>query len=173
MKVIWITGLSGSGKSTLAKEIAARLKTKGEPVIYLDGDELREIFFSDNQKNNSHDYKSRLNISKQYSMLCRMLALQNFTVVIATISLFHEVHEWNRKNLPGYFEIYLKTPLDELKKRDPKGIYRKYEAGEIKNVAGLDLFIEEPKKPDWLVEFDPKKSVAFLAEIFFELQKRR
>jgi len=80
-------------------------------------------------------------------------------VVIATISLFQEVHQWNRQNLPGYFEIYLKVPVEELRQRDPKGIYKKYDAGEIQNVAGLDLKVDEPLKADLISAFSKKEKV--------------
>jgi len=90
-------------------------------------------------------------------------------VVIATISLFREVHEWNRANLPGYFEVYLKVPVEELRRRDPKGIYHRFDAGELTHVAGLDLPIDEPEAADWTVEFVPERPVGVLAEIFLNL----
>jgi cytidine diphosphoramidate kinase len=55
--------------------------------------------------------------------------------------------------LQGYFEAYLRVPLEELRRRDPKGIYRRFDAGEINNVAGLDLHIDEPEAPDWMEVF--------------------
>ena len=88
-------------------------------------------------------------------------------MVIATISLFREVHAWNRAHLPGYFEVYLKVPLDELRRRDPKGIYRRFDACELTHVAGLDLPIDEPDTADWVVEFVPGRSVTTLREEFF------
>ena len=93
-----------------------------------------------------------------------MLANQGLTVVIATMSLFKEVHAWNRHNLPGYFEVYLKVPLDELRRRDSKGIYRRFDSGELSQVAGLDLLVDEPESADWVVEFDPLRSVETVAE---------
>jgi cytidine diphosphoramidate kinase len=156
--VIWITGLSGSGKTTLAKEIIALLKNDGVNSILLDGDEMREVFFNSQKSGNKHDPSTRLNLALQYSSLARLLSKQGFVVVVATISLFHVVHEWNRTNIPNYFEVYLETPMSELKRRDSKGIYSKYEAGEIKNVAGLDLQIEKPIRPDLTISFESKKN---------------
>ena len=83
--------------------------------------------------------------------------------VVATTSLSTEVHAWNRANLQGYFEAYLRVPIEELRRRDPKGIYRRFDAGEIKNVAGLDLHIDEPEAPDWIGEFLPGRTVDELA----------
>ena len=90
-KVIWITGLSGSGKSTIGKEVVINLRQKGENVIYLDGDELREIFLKYKFNSNFHVREERLKLAKQYSNLCKILEKQNFIVVIATISMFKEI----------------------------------------------------------------------------------
>ena len=163
-KVLWITGLSGAGKSTLASLIASQIKECGEPVILLDGDELRDVFGMVDANASNHGREGRLALAMQYSHLCKLLASQGFTVIIATISLFREVHDWNRANLPGYFEVYLKVPMEELRQRDPKGIYRRFDAGELKNVAGLDLPIDEPEKADWVAEFKMGQTVTSLAE---------
>ena len=100
-----------------------------------------------------------MSLAMQYARLCDLSARQGFTVVIATISLFKEVHAWNRENLQGYYEVYLRVPLEELRRRDPKGIYRRFDAGEITDVAGLDLPIDEPSSPDCVLEFTPSQSV--------------
>jgi adenylylsulfate kinase-like enzyme len=163
-RVIWITGLSGAGKSTLAHELVPRLRTLGGSPILLDGDELREVFGAVAANIQNHGREGRLALAMQYAHLCRVIAAQGLTVVIATISLFREVHAWNRANLAGYFEVYLKVPLEELRRRDPKGIYRRFDAGELTHVAGLDLSIDEPEAADWIVEFDPACSEAELAE---------
>ena len=162
-QVIWITGLSGAGKSTLAHNVVARLRATGEAVVMLDGDELREVFGAVAANAQNHGREGRLALAMQYAHLCRVIAAQGLTVVIATISLFREVHAWNRANLPGYFEVYLKVPVEELRRRDPKGIYRRFDAGELNNVAGLDLPIDEPEAADWIVEFDPERTVTALA----------
>jgi adenylylsulfate kinase-like enzyme/glycosyltransferase involved in cell wall biosynthesis len=163
-RVLWITGLSGAGKSTLAHEVVARLRAAGEAVVMLDGDELREVFGAVVANAQNHGREGRLALAMQYAYLCRVIAAQGLTVVIATISLFREVHSWNRANLPGYFEVYLKVPVEELRRRDPKGIYRRFDAGELTHVAGLDLSIDEPEAADWIVKFVPELSVTVLAE---------
>jgi len=172
-QVIWITGLSGAGKSTLARDLVARLRTESRAVVMLDGDELREVFGAVTANSQNHGREGRLALAMQYAHLCRMIAAQGQTVVIATISLFHEVHEWNRRHLPGYFEVYLKVPVEELRRRDPKGIYRRFDAGELHNVAGLDLSVDEPQAADWLVEFDPQRRGQSLAEDLFNKIYRR
>ena len=152
-KVIWITGLSGSGKTTISAEISDKLIKKNLNVISLDGDKLREIFATDLIDEHNFNKSSRIELARKYSKLCKIIADQGYIVVIATISMFNEIYKWNRKNMKNYFEIYLKVPIKELKNRDPKKIYSRYFNNEIKNVAGLDLEIDEPYKPDLLIEF--------------------
>lgn len=146
--VIWVTGLSGAGKSTLATLIYDSVRTE-KPTVLLDGDELREIFGVTGMK---HDRASRLGLAMQYAKLSKMLSSQGMVVIIATISMFKEVHDWNRSNMGDYFEVYLKVDFDELRRRDPKEIYKKFDSGELKNVAGLDFLVDEPNEPDLLIE---------------------
>lgn len=161
-RVIWITGLSGAGKSTLAQALALKLRAKGAPIVVLDGDELRAVMGAVSAEN--HGRAERLALARRYSVLCKLLAGQGLTVVIATISMFAEIHAANRAELPGYFEIFLKVPLSELKRRDSKGIYRRYESGELRNVAGLDLAVDEPAAAHFVAAFRPDLSAADLAD---------
>lgn len=167
-RVVWITGLSGSGKSTLATEVVGQLRALRNDVIRLDGDELREVFAAESIKLQRHDRDGRLMLAMQYASLCRLLSMQGFTVVIATISMFREVYAWNRANVPGYFEVYLKVPIEELRRRDPKGIYRRFDAGDLLNVAGLDLPVDEPEQADFEVKFEASQSVTELSHALIQ-----
>jgi adenylylsulfate kinase-like enzyme len=162
-RVIWITGLSGAGKTTLATLVTEGLRARGVAVLMLDGDALRGVFGAASVNPHNHGREGRLALAMQYARLCQLIALQETTVVIATISLFREIHMWNRANLPEYFEVYLKVPLYELQRRDPKGIYRRYLAGETKDVAGFDLPIDEPEAADLVLDFQPQRDAAMLA----------
>ena len=165
-RVIWVTGLSGSGKSTLANQVVTRLRAIGETIIMLDGDEMRAVLGATQANSENHGREGRLALAMQYAKLCKLIADQGVTVVCSTISMFEEVHSWNRKNQPSYFEVYLKVPLSELRKRDPKGIYKRFDSGELKNVAGLDLPVDEPKQPDILFEFDPNLKLKQMVDDF-------
>ena len=105
----------------------------------LDGDELRDVFGATATNPQNYGRESRLALAMQYAHLCRVLAKQGHTVVIATISLFREVHSWNRVNLPDYFEAYLKVPVEELRRRDPKGIYRRFDPHRAVQLLADDL----------------------------------
>jgi len=147
--VYWITGLSGAGKSTLCRKLVQHLREQKRTVVMLDGDELREAMGA----TNSHTQPERRHLAMRYAHLCRMIATQGVNVAIATISLFREIHDWNRANIPGYVEIYLHVPLDELKRRDPKQIYARAARSELKDVAGFDFAVDEPQSPDVRIEW--------------------
>jgi adenylylsulfate kinase-like enzyme len=144
----WITGLSGTGKTTLSTFLVENLRSSGRQVIHLDGDELRTVFASF-----AYTKKERLELGFKYSRLCKLLTDQGFDVVIGVIGLFKELHSWNRHNIANYIEIFIDTPLAELKKRDSKGLY----SGAKLNVAGLDLKVDLPTSPDINISWEPGK----------------
>jgi adenylylsulfate kinase len=143
--VIWITGLSGSGKTTLASILSPLLKTRGEKVVLLDGDDLRAVLEAERS---GYDREGRKKLAFIYARFCGLLASQDFTVICSTISLFHDLHRWNRENLPGYFEVFLDVPESKRRKRDSKGLYASVDIGGVENVAGIDVEAEFPLYPD-------------------------
>ncbi len=146
--LFWITGLSGSGKTTFAKKLIQKLNATSRKAVLLDGDTMREIF------NNTSDYKreTRLKTAYQYSKLANFLLKNDIDVVCSTISLFHEVQAWNRKNISGYIEIFVKVEMKELIKRDSKKIYSQAINGNLKDVIGVDIAAEFPKNPDLILD---------------------
>lgn len=139
----WITGLSASGKTTISKKLYADLKKKSKNVLLLDGDQLRSIF-----RHDKYDPINRLNYGYIYSNLCKFIMKQDTNLIIAIGGLFHELQSWNKKNIPGYIEIFLDVPLDELQRRDPKGLYRNFNSGKMNNFYGGDIKPEFPINPD-------------------------
>jgi len=171
--VVWITGLSGAGKTTLAKQLATVIRNQGEPCIVVDGDEVRELFGEADDGDRNHGRSTRLKYAYGYGKLARLIAGQGVTVVVSTISLVKEVHVWNRANLPRYIEVYLKVPLEELRRRDPKGIYRRFDAGELVNVWGLDLPIDEPEAAEIVVAFDQHVTTEATVDLIVELMRKK
>jgi adenylylsulfate kinase-like enzyme/phosphohistidine swiveling domain-containing protein len=147
-RVFWITGLSGAGKTTLGRELCNRLRAAGRPATFLDGDALRSAIADDL----GHSAGDRRRSAMRNGRLCQLLAGQGSDVVCATISLFHEVQRWNRENIPGYREIYLRVPMDELLRRDTKGIYAGLQRGDTRDVVGLDVPAEAPEAPDLILD---------------------
>jgi len=150
----WITGLSASGKTTLGRLLVDHFRINGRVVIYLDGDELRQVL-----SDNAYTREERIALGMRYSRLCALLINQGIDVVITVIGLFKELHTWNRKNIQNYVEIFVDTPLDELIRRDPKNIYKKFLSGSIKNVSGLDLEVDFPLSPHVHLKWSDKKTV--------------
>lgn len=149
-QVIWITGLSGTGKTTLSRAVAATMRASGQQAILLDGDELRAVITG----TVGHSEAERRELAFRYASICQFLSLQGVDVVCATMSLFHACQKWNRENIPGYIEVYLKVNLQKLVARDPKGLYGRALRGEVSNVAGVDLPYEEPLAPDLVIDND-------------------
>jgi len=142
--LIWITGLAGSGKTTIGNEVFKKMKEKYINTVFLDGDSFREILGNDL----GHNQTDRLNNALRISRMCKFLINQNINVICATISLFKEIHQFNRTNFRNYFEVFIEVDKDELLKRDQKGIYSKALKGEIENVVGVDLPFDKPDNAD-------------------------
>ena len=168
-RVFWITGLSGAGKTTLGRELCSRLRAAGRPVTFLDGDALRSVIAEDL----GHSADDRRRSAMRNARLCRLLAEQGADVVCATISLFHEVQHWNRENIPGYHEIYLRVPIDELRRRDSKGIYAGAQRGDVRNVVGLDVPAEAPEAPDLVLDYYGALDVATAVDRILAVCARR
>ena len=116
----WVTGLSGSGKTTISKLFYRAMKKNNPNTIFLDGDIMRGIMGLESK---NFDKNSRFKLAMVYSKFCKLLTDQGMDVVFATISMFHEVRAWNKKNIKEYIEIYLKVPFTIIKKRDKNKLY--------------------------------------------------
>jgi adenylylsulfate kinase-like enzyme len=149
-RVFWITGLSAAGKTSIGRALSSHLRDSGGRVIFLDGDSLRAAVSNDL----GYSAENRRAAAMRNGMLCRMLAEQGFDVVCSTISLFHNVQQWNRENIPRYIEILVRVPLEELRRRDTKGIYRAANDRPSANIVGLDIPAELPKAPDLILDND-------------------
>jgi adenylyl-sulfate kinase len=145
--VIWIIGLSGAGKTTLASAVVERVRSAGRKVVMLDGDAVRGMFGNDL----GHTLEDRKKNADRICQLGKFLEMQGIDVVCAILSLFQESRNWNRTHLQDYFEVFIDTPMEQMAARDVKGLYARYEAGQIKGVAGLDLPFIPPEKPDLVI----------------------
>jgi adenylylsulfate kinase-like enzyme len=142
-RVIWLTGLSGAGKTTIAREMSRKLRDGGVPSLLLDGDEVRAACGGDY----GHDPDGRLRNAYRMARLAKLAADQGLVVTVSTMSLFHEVHAWNRENLPGYFEVLLDVDVEVCRRRDPKNLYRDVARKVQRHVGGVDVRVEYPLDP--------------------------
>lgn len=101
-----------------------------------------------------------------------MLQEQGMNVVCCTISMFDSVRDWNRENIKGYQEIYVKVSMETLRARDQKGLYSGITNEKQKEVAGIHVDIEEPKSPDLILENDGDVPPQEQAEKILRLKKR-
>lgn len=147
-KLIWITGLSGSGKTTIGKAVYTQLKNKYINTIFLDGDTFREILGNDL----THTPKDRLENAKRIHRMCKFLVSQDINVVCATMSLYKEIHDLNRKEITNYFEIFVECNMDELIRRDQKGLYSKALKGERDDIVGVNLPYDMPKNCEIVIK---------------------
>lgn len=145
--VVWIIGLSGAGKSTLAGEIVKKTRIEANNTVLVDGDVIREIFGNDL----GYSIEDRLRNAERICQLCKFLDDQGINVVCAILSIFPETREWNRENINNYYEVFIDTPMTTLASRDSKGIYGKYNRGEISEVAGMDIEFPKPVNADLVI----------------------
>jgi adenylylsulfate kinase-like enzyme len=161
--VIWITGLPGAGKTTVADEVAALLRERTPAVVQVDGDVVREVMGNDL----GYTPEARLANAWRISRLCKMLSAQGLQVVCATVSLFSDIHEWNRKNLARYVEVYLRVSDATLAARNKKGLMRG-----ANNVVGVNQSYDVPQSPDLVVDNEGSDPARALAERILAMAPR-
>ncbi len=158
--VYWLTGLAGAGKTTIGRLLATKLREQQKNVVFLDGDIIREVLGA----TTGHGRDDRLALAQKYAAMSQMLSRQGMNVVCATISMFHQVRDWNRLHIHNYCEIYLRVPMPVLVARDQKGLYGQALAGAIDNVIGVNAPFEEPETPDIIIDNDGTRSPEAIIE---------
>ena len=145
-QVVWFTGLSGSGKSSIANLIEKRLTAEGRHAYILDGDNVRHGL----NKDLGFTEAARVENVRRVAEVARLMADAGLVVLVSFISPFAKERQLAREiagDIP-FTEIYVDTPLEVCEARDPKGLYARARAGEIKNFTGIDSPFEAPKTPD-------------------------
>lgn len=157
--IAWLIGLSGSGKTTLAEATLAELRRTHVNVVHVDGDVIREVFGNDL----GHSLSDRRRNAERIMRLCLWLEAEGQIVVCSILSLFPQHRTVMRDRAQAYLEVYIEAPLDQLRARDGKGLYARFDAGEIREVAGLDLDFPAPTAPDMHI-FNNGPVAALLAQ---------
>jgi adenylylsulfate kinase len=158
--VLWFTGLSGSGKSTLALAIEEKLFERGHLCFVLDGDNIRHGL----NKNLGFSPEDREENIRRIGEVGKLFADSGVIAMTAFISPYRRDRDKARGLLEDgkFIEIFVEVPLEIAEQRDPKGLYKKARAGEIKEFTGISAPYEEPLNPEIVVntgELDLEQSV--------------
>jgi bifunctional enzyme CysN/CysC len=145
---VWLTGLSGSGKSTVAHELERFLVHAGRAAYVLDGDNLRHGLNGDL----GFSAEDRAENVRRVGHVARLMADAGIVALVPLISPYRADRDLVRAmhdeaGLP-FLEVFVDTPIEECERRDPKGLYAKARAGEIKGFTGIDDPYEAPHEPE-------------------------
>ena len=150
--VLWFTGLSGSGKSTIANEVQRRLFASGRHSFILDGDNVRhglnrDLGFTD---------ADRVENIRRVAEVSKLMVDAGLITLVSFISPFRAERELARNLMEEgeFIEIFVNTPLSVAETRDPKGLYKKARAGNLKNFTGIDSPYEAPENPEIEINTD-------------------
>ncbi|NNC90702.1 MAG: adenylyl-sulfate kinase [Akkermansiaceae bacterium] len=147
--VAWMFGLSGSGKSTIANAAERQLHDAGRFTVILDGDNLRSGL--NNNLGFSHD--DRLENVRRNAEVAKLFAANGVITLVSVITPRRELRDLARSVIgDDFLEVYVKADYATCAERDPKGLYAKAEAGEVKQFTGKDSGFEEPEHPDLVLD---------------------
>ena len=163
--VLWFTGLSGSGKSTLACALEEELFKKDRACYRLDGDNIRQGL----NKDMGFSPEDRTENIRRIGEVAKLFSDAGIITMTSFISPYKVDRDLVRDLMPEgrFVEVYCKCSLEEAEKRDPKGLYKKARAGEIKEFTGIDAPYEEPEKPEIIIETD-KQNVKQGVDVLME-----
>lgn len=150
--VVWFTGLSASGKSTIAHAVEVKLFEQGMSTYVFDGDNIRHGL----NRDLSFTPEDRKENIRRIGEVAKLFVDAGIIVFTTFISPYKEDREAVRQlfGKGEFIEVYVKCPLEECEKRDPKGWYKKAKMGEIPNYTGVSAPYEVPKNPELVLETD-------------------
>src|SRR5262245_13586040 len=152
--VLWFTGLSASGKSTVANMVDELLHSRGCRSYVLDGDNIRHGL----NKNLGFSAEDRAENIRRIGEVAKLFAESGAIAITCFISPYRKDRDAARAiNAPGTFiEVYVDCPIEICEKRDPKGLYQKARAGQLKGFTGIDDPYEAPLKPELVLDAGSK-----------------
>jgi adenylyl-sulfate kinase len=166
---VWFTGLSGAGKSTIAERLEQELIQRGRKVEVLDGDVVRTHL----SKGLGFSKEDRDTNIRRIAFVAKLVTRHGGVVITAAISPYAEIRDEAREDISkvgGFVEVYVECPLDELVRRDVKGLYEKAIRGEIKNFTGVSDPYEAPVNPEVVVHTAQESVEESTAKILGKLE---
>jgi bifunctional enzyme CysN/CysC len=166
-RIVWFTGLSGSGKSSIANLLEKRLTAEGRHAYILDGDNVRHGL----NKDLGFTEAARIENIRRVAEVARLMADAGLIVLVSFISPFEKERRLARE-IAGdidFVEVYVDTPLEVCEARDPKGLYKRARAGEIKNFTGIDSPFEPPTAPELVLHGAEAEPLALSEQLHAEL----
>ncbi|MBI2963411.1 MAG: adenylyl-sulfate kinase [Deltaproteobacteria bacterium] len=169
---VWMTGLSASGKSTIAVALEKVLLARGKHAYRLDGDNIR---FGLN-KNLGFSAEDRAENIRRIGEVAKLFGDAGMITITSFISPYRRDRDLVRKlhedaRLP-FLEVYVDCAIEEAEKRDPKGLYKKARAGELKGFTGVDDPYEAPERPELVLRSDRLTVAESVAELLATLESR-
>lgn len=164
---IWFTGLSGAGKTTLSTRVAEVLRERGRGVEVLDGDVVRTNL----SKGLGFSREDRDTNIRRIGFVARLLTRHDVAVVVAAISPYRAVRDEVRAEIGNFVEVYVRCPVDELIRRDVKGLYARALRGEVAQFTGVSDPYEEPANPEVVVDTDRETVDESAAKIVATLER--
>lgn len=165
---VWLTGLSGAGKSTIARMLSAQLEERGYLVDVLDGDEVRTHL----SKGLGFSREDRDTNIARIAFVAALLVRHGAAVITAAISPYAEARDQARARIGNFVEVYVRCSLDELVRRDVKGLYLKAMSGEIQHFTGVSDPYEEPQAPEVVVDTEHGSAEQSVAKVLAALEAR-
>jgi adenylylsulfate kinase len=163
---VWITGLPFTGKKETARILSERLKMLNIKTAVLVGGQIRRAY----EKNLGFTREEIYKNVRRIAFECKLLTENGIIAIAVTISPYRELRQECRRTIGRFVEVYLRCPVEILKKRDKKGLFKKAEEGKLQNVAGVSIPYEESEKPEVII--DAEKVTPFQAanQIFNRLK---
>ena len=161
-------GPTSSGKSTLARHFVAEWQNQHVPVIEYDGDEIRNLF----GKGHGFNPEDRLRVVCVLAHLASKAAGSGLNVVVSALTAHENARQLVRERLPNRVVGYVACPIDLCAKRDPKGLYKRAQSGEIDTLIGWNVPYQPPANPELTLNTDTCSPDELFAEVDAFLRRR-
>jgi adenylyl-sulfate kinase len=164
---VWFTGLSGAGKTTLSAAVAEAIRARGQRVEVLDGDVVRTNL----SKGLGFSREDRDTNIRRIGFVAKLLTRNDVAVVVAAISPYRATRDEVRGEIGAFVEVFVRCPVEELIRRDVKGLYERALRGEVGQFTGVSDPYEEPLNPEVAVDTDRETVEQSVTKVIATLER--